>query len=86
MPKFIDHHSMPAMPPEQAKGMVGQLKSAIDSKKADTFGVTSLNVFMAPAEAWCYNDGPNAEAIVKHHEAMGINLPIKDVTQVTPVV
>ena len=66
--------------------MVGQIKSAIDSKKPNSFGVTSLNVFMAPGEAWCYSDGPNAEAVVKSHEAMGIKLAVKDVTQVSPVV
>jgi hypothetical protein len=86
MAKFIDHHPMAAMSPEQGKAMVGQIKSAIDSKKPDAFGDISLNVFMAPGEAWCYNEAPNAEAVVKHHEAMGIKLPVKDVTQVTPVV
>jgi hypothetical protein len=86
MAKFIDHHPMPPITPEQGKAMVGQIKSAIDSKKPDSFGVTSLNVFMAPGEAWCYNDGPNPDAIVKHHEAMGIKLATKDVTQVSPVV
>ena len=85
MTKFLDHHPMPPMSPEQGKAMAGKLKSAIDSKKPDSFGVTQLNVFMAPGEAWCYTDGPSAEAVVKHHEAMGIKLAVKDVTQVSPI-
>ena len=86
MSKFIDHHPMPPMSPEQAQATVGQLKSMIESKQPDSFGVTSHNVFMAPGEAWCYNDAPSAEAVVKHHEAMGIKLAVSDVTQVSPVV
>ena len=86
MAKFLDHHPMPPMSPEQEKAMVGQIKSAMDSKSPNSFGVTSPNVFMAPGEAWCYNDAANAEAIVKSHEAMGIKLAVKDVTQVSPIV
>ena len=86
MPKFIDHHSMPAMSPEQQKTMLKQIKSNIDSKKPDKFGVTFLNVFMGQGEAWGYNDAPNAEAVVKSHEAMGFKITTKDVTQVTPIV
>jgi hypothetical protein len=86
MAKFLDHHPMPPMSPEQAKAMAGQIKSVIESKKADSFGVTQLNVFMAPGEAWCYTEAPNAEAVVKHHEAMGIKLAVADVKQVSPIV
>lgn len=86
MARYIDHHPMAPMSPEQGKAMAGMIKSAIDSKKPNNFGVTSLNVFMAPGEAWCYSDSPNAEAVVKSHEAIGIKLAVKDVTQVSPVV
>jgi hypothetical protein len=39
MPKFLDHHPMPTMSPDQLKAMIAQIKSAIDSKKADKFGI-----------------------------------------------
>jgi hypothetical protein len=32
MAKFLDHHPMPPMSPEQGKAMTGEIKSAIDSK------------------------------------------------------
>ena len=86
MAKFLDHHKMPQMSPEQSKAMVEQVKSMIDSKKPDKFGVTMLNVFMATGEAWGYSEAPNAEAVVKSHKEMGIKLAVKDVKPVTPVV
>lgn len=79
MAKFLDHHTLPLMSPEQ-------IKSTIGSKQADKFGVTMLNVFMAHGEAWDYSEAPNAEAVVKSHEAMGIKISVKDVTKVSPVV
>jgi hypothetical protein len=86
MAKFLDHHMMPTMPPEQRKAMLSQVKSMIDSKKPDSAGVTFLNVFMAPGEAWGYSEAPNAEAIVKSHEAMGIKIKTSDVVEVTSAV
>jgi ribosomal protein S11 len=85
MPKYIDYHSMPLMSPEQLKKLTGQIKSTIDSKKPDKFGVTQLNVFMASGEAWGYSDAPTAEAVVKAHAAIGIKIGVKDVTEVTPI-
>lgn len=49
MPKFIDHHPMPAMPPAMAKQIADQIKAG----KADRFGVKGLNVFAGTGEAWC---------------------------------
>jgi len=86
MPKFLDHHNMPATSPEQRKVMLAQIKSMIDSKKPDSSGVIFLNVFMAPGEAWGYSEAPNAEAIVKSHEAMGIKIKPGDIIEVTSVV
>lgn len=86
MAKFLDHHKMAPMSPEQKKALVDQIKSMIDSKKPDSAGVIFLNVFMAQGEAWGYSEAPNAEAIVKSHEALGIKIKATDVVQVTPVV
>ena len=85
MAKFLDHHLMPAMSPEQIKVLTGQIKSTIDSKKPDKFGVTQLNVFLATGEAWGYCEAPNAEAVIKAHAAMGIKITVKDVVEVTPM-
>ena len=86
MPKFIDHHPMPPMSPEQKKAMLSQLKSMITSKKPDSAGVIFLNVFMASGEAWGYSEAPDAEAIVKSHKAMGIKVKTSDIVEVTSVV
>ena len=86
MPKFIDHHTMAPMSPEKTKEMTQQIKTMINAKKADKFGVIMLNVFLAPGEAWGFTDAPNAEAVVKNHEAMGIKISVSDVKQVSPVV
>jgi hypothetical protein len=86
MPKFLDHHTMPATSSEQRKLMIAQIKSMIDTKKPDIAGVIYLNVFMAPGEAWGYCEAPNAEAIVKSHEAMGIKIKPGDIIEVTSVV
>jgi hypothetical protein len=84
--KFLDHHKMPAMTAEEQKAMVAQVKSMIESKKPDGAGVIFLNVFMAQGEAWGYFEAPNAEAIVKSHQAMGIKIQISDVVKVTSIV
>jgi hypothetical protein len=86
MAKFLDHHKMPAMTAEQKKAKAAQFKSTIESKKPDAYGVTMLNVFLAEGESWGYNEAPNAEAIVKQHEALGVKIKASDVVQVTPVV
>ena len=86
MPKFLDHHWLPPMSPEQMQALIAQTKSSILSKKPDKFGVTWLNAFMAGRESWGYTEAPNAEAIVKSHAALGIKLDSKDVKEVQPVV
>jgi hypothetical protein len=82
--KFLDHHTMPPMTPEQRNAMVSQVKSMIG--KPDSAGVIFLNVFMAPGEAWGYSEAPNAEAVVKSHEAMGIKIKTSDVVEVESII
>ena len=86
MPKFLDHHSLPPWSPEQLKGLIAQLKSAIASKKPDKFGVTIHTTFLAPPEVWCYTDAPNAEAVVKFHEALGVKVDVGAIKEVTVLV
>lgn len=86
MPKFLDHHIMPIMSAEQQKSMMEKVKSSIDSKQPDKFGVILLNVFMADGQAWGYEEAPNAEAIVKSHDALGVKISLKDITEVQAIV
>jgi hypothetical protein len=79
MPKFLDHHpSMPNMPTEA----VQQLRSKLESRQADQFGVTGLNMFVGQEQTWCYAEAPNAEAVHRAHEAMGLKLGSGDVVEV----
>jgi Protein of unknown function (DUF4242) len=84
MPKFLDHHpTMPEVAPETAQEMA----SRITAGKADEFGVTGLNVFVcANGEGYCLSDAPDAEAVVKAHEAVGFPLRREDVVEVTTIV
>ena len=82
MPKFIDHHATMPMPPEMAQAVAEQLKAG----QRDENGVVGLNAFVGESETWCLTDAPNAEAVHKGHEAMGINLGPGDVTEVSALV
>ena len=84
MPKFVDYHaSLPKMPPEAIKDMTSRVKAG----KADQFGVKPLNVFMGKdGRAYCLTEAPNAEAVVKSHQANGVPLDRHDVVEVTSLV
>ena len=82
MPKFIDHHATMPMPPEMAQAAVEKMKSGAK----DENGVIGLNAFVGEKDTWCLTDAPNAEAVHKGHEAMGINLGPGDVAEVNSLV
>ncbi len=93
MPKFIDHHpkmdmsKMSSEAIEQGKKMLEQLTKDIKAKKADRFGVTTLNVFIGVnGESWCFTEAPNADAVLKSHAANGQMLTREDVVEVNPLV
>ncbi len=81
MPKYLDHHKkMPNLPPEVVK----QLQEAIKSGKPNQLGVKPLNAFIGKdGQGWCYSEAPNADAVCKTHEAIGVKLPKGDVVEVT---
>jgi hypothetical protein len=83
MPKFLDHHAtMPEVVPETAQEMASRIKAG----KPDEFGVTGLNVFMcANGEGYCLSDAPDADAVIKAHEALGFPLSRVDVVEVTTI-
>jgi hypothetical protein len=83
MPKFLDHHAtMPEVAPETAQEMASRIKAG----KPDQFGVTGLNVFMcANGEGYCLSEAPDADAVVKAHQALGFPLSRADVVEVTTI-
>jgi Protein of unknown function (DUF4242) len=84
MPKFLDHHGMgPNLPPEAKAGIAEQIKAG----RADQFGVTGLNVFLTTeGEAYCLSSAPDADAVVKSHEALGFPIRRENVVEVASVI
>ena len=84
MPTFIDYHEkLPAMPPEA----MAQVQANLKAHKTDAFGVTAVNLFMgSKGEAYCMSEAPNADAVKKAHDAMGIPLKAHDIHQVKALV
>jgi hypothetical protein len=79
MPRYLDHHpTNPHMPSE----MVAQIKQRLDSGQPDEFGERGLNVFIGPEQTYCHTEAPNADAVRKAHEALGINLDPRNVVEV----
>jgi hypothetical protein len=82
MPKFIDHHPMgPNLPPEAAEGIAEKIRAG----EPDEFGVKGLNVYLGKTEAFCLSEAPDADAVVKAHEAAGFPISRSDVVEVEPV-
>jgi hypothetical protein len=83
VPKFIDHHPMsPNLPPEAAEGIAERIRAG----ETDEFGVKGLNVYIGKAgEAFCVSEAPNAEAVMKAHEAAGFPISRADVVEVEAV-
>ena len=81
MPKFMDHHPMPAVSPE----MAAQIQASIASGRVDQFGVKGLSVFMGEGEAWCVSEAADVDAVCKSHEALGIKLERGQVAQVQSI-
>jgi hypothetical protein len=48
-------------------------------------GVKGLTWMYNDTEQWCITEAPNAEAVHKYHEAMGLNLGPGDVTEINVV-
>ena len=78
MPRFLDHHPTTPMPPEMGPAISEKIKSG----KADEHGTVALNVIVGQDETWCLADAPNADAVHKGHEAIGIKLGAGDVVEV----
>ena len=83
MPKFIDHHEMSDVAPEMAAAIGERIKAG----EADDHGVKGLNVFLGKdGTAFCLSEAPDADAVVKAHQAYGFSLDSADVVEVQSVV
>jgi len=83
VPKFIDHHEMSDVAP----GLAAAIGERIKAGEADEHGVTGLNVFLGKdGTAFCLSDAPDAEAVVKAHQAFGFSLDSADVVEVQSLV
>ena len=83
MPTFIDHHEMSDVAPEMAAAIGERIKAG----EADDHGVKGLNVFLGKdGTAFCLSEAPDADAVVKAHQAYGFSLDSANVVEVQSVV
>jgi hypothetical protein len=69
MPKFMDFHPDLKLPKEA----VDQITADTKAEKADQFGVRQIELFHnAHGQVYCLLEAPDAEAVRKHHEALGV--------------
>ena len=82
MPTFLDHRAMPEPSPEMREGMAERLRSGL----VDEHGVKGGNVYLGDGEAYCLTEGPDADAVVRSHAAVGVPIERRDVIEVTSIV
>ena len=77
MPKFMDFHDHLHLPSEA----INQIAEDTKNEKADQFGVRQVELFHnADGHVYCILDAPDADAVRKHHEALGV--PCGDVHEI----
>jgi Protein of unknown function (DUF4242) len=70
MPRFMDYHDDLKLPQEA----IDQIAHETREGAADEFGVRQSELFHnAGGQVYCLLDGPDEEAIRKHHEALHIS-------------
>ena len=83
MPQFLDHHKSPGPPPPE---MVSQVEADLKAGHTDAAtGVKAISWLYNDSEQWCIVEAPNAGAVHKYHEAMGMNIGPGDVTEIKVV-
>ncbi len=81
MPQFMDYHDDLKLPGD----VILQITKETNEKKTDQFGVRQVDLFHnAEGNVYCLLDAPNADAVRKHHEALGV--PCGAVHEVTGIV
>jgi hypothetical protein len=80
MPQFMDFHEDLKLPAEA----IEQIGQGTRDGAVDEFGVRQVELFHnADGKVYCLLDGPDEDAIRKHHEAVGV--PCGEVHQVSGV-
>jgi hypothetical protein len=78
MALFMDFHDDLKLPDEA----IAQIAADTRDGKADQFGVRQVELYHNPeGQVYCLLEGPDEEAIRKHHAAL--NVPCGDVHQVS---
>ena len=77
MPRFMDFHQDLKLPAEA----IAQIAEDTRNGTADELGVRQVEFYHnADGQVYCLLDGPDEDAIRKHHAALGV--PCADVHQV----
>jgi len=77
VPKFMDYHEHLVLPGEA----VDQIRRDTVEERTDEFGVRQIELFHnADGTVYCLLEAPDADAVRKHHEAIGV--PCGDVHEV----
>ena len=70
MPRFMDYHENLKLPDEA----IAQIADDTRNERADEFGVRQVESFHNPqGQVYCLLDGPDEDAIRKHHAALGVD-------------
>ncbi|HET6915079.1 MAG TPA: nickel-binding protein [Acidimicrobiales bacterium] len=77
MPQFMDYHDDLKLPKEA----IDHITEATKNSDVDEFGVRQVELFHnADGKVYCLLEAPDAEAVKKHHAALGV--PCGDVHEV----
>jgi hypothetical protein len=80
MPRFMDSHEDLKLPADA----IAQIAQDAHNGTADQFGVRQIELYHNPeGKVYCLLDGPDEEAIRRHHAALGV--PCGDVHEVSSI-
>ena len=80
MPQFMDYHDDLKLP----ESAIQQIAQEANANKTDEFGVRQIDLFHnSEGKVYCLLDAPDADAVRKHHEALGV--PCGDVHEVSGI-
>ncbi|HVT70749.1 MAG TPA: nickel-binding protein [Trebonia sp.] len=69
MPRFMDFHDDLKLPPEA----IAEIGEGAKAGVTDQFGVRQVELYHnADGKVYCLLEGPDEDAIRKHHEAIGV--------------
>ena len=70
MPTYMDFHDDLKLPPDAVEG----IKNGALNHETDEFGVRQVELYHnAEGKVYCLLDAPDAEAVRKHHAALGVD-------------